>query len=253
MASIIVRQLRGMVLALSFLTTLPVPGLRTIDSAEQGVSLLWYPLVGLLLGWLLTIAAPALPGPWYLQAGLLTLLWVVVTGGLHLDGLADCADAWLGGLGDRERTLELLKDPLCGTMGVLALVFVVLLKLVAVAALLQASAVQNLWLVLLLPRASLLGLFLSTDYVRAGGLGDILAREFSRVAAIAVLCALAMMLWLLLPGQLWLALLLTAVATLLLVRYAARRRLGGFTGDVAGALVEIQEVALLLVLVALVY
>lgn len=253
MGSTIILHLRGIVLALSFLTTLPVPGLRSMGSAVQGVSLLWYPLVGVLLGWLLTIAAPVLPGPWYLQAGLLTLLWVALTGGLHLDGLADCADAWLGGLGDRERTLELLKDPLCGTMGVLALVLVILLKLLAIAALLQASALGYLWLVLVLPRASLLGLFLSTDYVRAGGLGDILARKFSRTTAVVVLCALAAILWLLLPWQIWLTLHLAAVATLLLVRYTARRRLGGFTGDVAGALVELQEVALLLVLVALAY
>ena len=116
MISALQRQGRALLVALQFLTILPVP--RHIRDSENltGASMLWYPGVGLLLGLLLTFVGDMLTLPFYLQAGLLLALWVVLSGGLHLDGFADCVDAWAGGLGDRKRTLQLLTDPLCGSM-----------------------------------------------------------------------------------------------------------------------------------------
>jgi adenosylcobinamide-GDP ribazoletransferase len=242
------RHTRAFLLALQFLTTLPTPKNLTGDTQLQGLSLLWYPAVGLLLGLLLTLACGVLPLPFYLQALLTVTLWIVLTGGLHLDGLADCADAWVGGLGDREKTLRLLQDPLCGSMGVMALITLILLKTLALAAVIQAQQLHWLWAVPLLARVSLLLLFLTTRYVRPQGLGDILAQHFSRAWAVRVLIGIAIVMLFIVPLDVWVAFVMVLVAIFLMVRWAAMRRLGGFTGDIAGAQVELVEVGLLLAL-----
>jgi adenosylcobinamide-GDP ribazoletransferase len=262
--SFVARQVEALQLAVRFLTTLPTlafkppsattptpsatPALQADDAAAQGLSLLWYPAVGLLLGALLTLACNVLPLPFYLQAVLTVALWIALTGGLHLDGVADCADAWVGGLGDRERTLLLLKDPLCGSMGVIALIAVLALKVTALAAVIEIGQVMWLWSVPLLARLSLLLLFLTTRYVREQGLGEVLAQHFSRTWARRVLFIIALALLFILPPDVWGAFLMTVLAIFFLLRWAAMRRLGGFTGDVAGAQVELVEVGLLLVL-----
>lgn len=241
-------QSRALLTALQFLTILPVPAGTLPGDRVQGMSLLWYPAVGLILGVFLACICTALPLPFYLQAMLTVTLWILLTGGLHLDGVADCADAWVGGGGEPEKTLRLLKDPLCGSMAVIALIVVIALKLCALAAVIQAEQAQWLWLVPLLARTSLLCLFLTTRYVREQGLGAVLAQHFPTGAAKVVLAGIATATGLLLPLDLWAASLMTMLAIYLLVRVAAVRRLGGFTGDVAGAQVELVEVGLLLVL-----
>lgn len=234
--------------AVQFLTTLPTPRQMHQDPRVTGLSLLWYPAVGLLLGYILVLCVQLFSLPVYLQAALLLAVWVVLTGGLHLDGVADCADAWAGGLGDREKTLRLLGDPLAGTMAVVSLNIVLLLKWAALVALLQGGQVQWLWLVPAMARLSLLGLFTTTAYIRPGGLGEVLARQFShqwgrRVIAGAIAATLVF-----LPLGLWSVLLLSGLLVFMGIRWATNRRLGGFTGDVAGAQVEIVELGLLLVL-----
>ncbi|MFH4181104.1 adenosylcobinamide-GDP ribazoletransferase, partial [Acinetobacter baumannii] len=72
-------------------------------------------------------------------------LWIWLTGGLHLDGLADTADAWVGGFGDKQRTLQIMKDPSCGPIGVLSLVIICLLKFALVFVLIDQH--QTLFLV----------------------------------------------------------------------------------------------------------
>jgi adenosylcobinamide-GDP ribazoletransferase len=248
MSRFLARQARALLLAVQFLTVIPVPGHANSDESLQGLSLLWYPVVGLLLGVLLALSCTVLPLPYSLQAMLTVTLWIVLTGGLHLDGVADCADAWAGGAGDGEKTLRLLKDPLCGSMGVIALIVVIALKYVSLSAVIDAGQLVWLWTVPLLARTSLLCLFLTTRYVRDQGLGAVLAQHFSAGAAKAVLAVIVVAACMLLPLDLSVALLLATLAIFLLVRAAAMRRLGGFTGDVAGAQVELVEVGLLLVL-----
>ena len=106
---------RSLWVALQFLTRLPLPGMASIEDRERGYSLLWYPLVGLLIGGLLVMLAAVLSDiSLLLRAALVLTAWVAITGALHLDGLADSADAWMGGLGNRERTLAIMNDPYCG-------------------------------------------------------------------------------------------------------------------------------------------
>lgn len=236
-----------LLIALQFLTRLPIrlPGMPV--PRQLGRSLLWYPLVGLLLGGVLLAAAWLLSGVAVpLAAALLLALWVLASGGLHLDGLADTVDAWVGGYGDRERTLALMKDPCCGPMAVAALVLLLLLKFAALWALLEAGAWAALLLAPLLGRVGVLLLLLGTPYVREGGLGSALAAHVPQRAGWRVL--LASVLACLLAG--WAGLLAVAVAAALfvLVRRALLQRLGGTTGDSAGALLELLECGVLVAL-----
>lgn len=240
----------SLLVALQFLTRLPVPLKRWPQEAEIGRSLLWYPFTGALIGVLLIIAAWVLQGlgvaPMVL-AVLLLVLWVALTGGLHLDGLADTADAWAGGAGDRERTLALMKDPRCGSMAVVGLVLLLLAKFAALVTLLQQDSLLFLLLPPLLGRMALLLLFLGTRYVREEGLGSVLARHRPLEQGWSLL--LAWLLPVLLFGIDGLLALLAAALVFVLWRRSLLQRLGGTTGDTAGAMVELVEVAVILVLV----
>lgn len=233
-------------IALQFLSSLPIrlPGMP--EPKELGRSLLFYPLVGLLFGLILWGMNIALAGaPLLLHAALLLAVWVLLSGALHLDGLADSADAWLGGFGDRERTLTIMKDPRSGPIAVVTLVLVLLLKFAALLALIEQGQGAVLLIVPLLGRAALLGLFLTTPYVRAGGLGQALADHLPRTAGWRVL-ALSALGCLLLGGMInGLVALLIAIAVFAWLRQVMIRRLGGSTGDTAGALLELLEMAVL--------
>lgn len=232
-------------IALQFLSSLPVrlPGMP--EPEQLGRSLLFYPVVGLLFGGLLWALDALLFGaPLLLHAALLLMAWVLLSGGLHLDGLADSADAWLGGFGDRERTLLIMKDPRSGPIAVVTLVVVLLLKWAALVALIEQGQALALLIVPMLGRGALLGLFLTTPYVRAGGLGQALADHLPRRSGWQVLSACALGCLLLLG---WAGLWMLVVASLVFIglRRMMLRRLQGCTGDTAGALLELLEVAVL--------
>ncbi|MCW8826756.1 MAG: adenosylcobinamide-GDP ribazoletransferase, partial [Gammaproteobacteria bacterium] len=192
-----------------------------------------------------------------LNAAIITVLWIVLTGGLHVDGLGDSADAWVGGMGDRQRTLDIMKDPYCGPMGVIAIVSVILLKFAALYTVLQQNHLLLLLLIPMVGRAQILLLFLTTPYVREGGMGSVLSTHLPKYSA-WIIWGVVLLLWCLLPGvesppqlqtEMWIGL---AVVMLffILFRRAIMQRIGGTTGDSAGALIELSE-TILLVTIAL--
>ncbi|ALH99983.1 adenosylcobinamide-GDP ribazoletransferase [Pseudomonas sp. FW306-02-F02-AA] len=232
-------------IALQFLSSLPIrlPGMPTPQ--ELGRSLLFYPLVGLLFGGLLWALNGLLLGtPALLHAALLLSVWVMLSGGLHLDGLADSADAWLGGFGDRERTLSIMKDPRSGPIAVVTLVLVLLLKFTALLALIEQHSMAGLILAPLIGRGALLGVFLNTPYVRAGGLGQALADHLPRKTGQQVLL-LSVLACVLIGGWSGVVALVLAALMFFWLRQVMLRRLGGTTGDTAGALLELLETAVL--------
>ncbi|WP_353188230.1 adenosylcobinamide-GDP ribazoletransferase [Pseudomonas sp.] len=229
-------------IALQFLSSLPIrlPGMP--EPQQLGRSLLFYPLVGLLFGLILYALNLLLVGaPMLLHAALLLTVWVLLSGALHLDGLADSADAWLGGFGDRERTLTIMKDPRSGPIAVVTLVLVLLLKFAALLALIEQGHTLALIIVPVLGRAALLGLFLTTPYVRAGGLGQALADHLPRKAGWWVL-GLSALGCVLITGF---GAVLISLVGLVWLRRLMMRRLGGTTGDTAGALLELLEMGVL--------
>lgn len=233
-------MLKPLLFAFGFLTRFPVPASVFGDGRAQARSLAYYPLVGAVIGtmlvgvaWLLRDAPPVLAG------ALLLAMWVAATGAMHLDGLADSADAWVGGLGDRERTLAIMKDPRSGPMAVSVVVLLLLLKFAALASL-PPHAWGGLLLAPLLARAALTLAFLSTPYARAVGMGTGLLHAPRGPCLVAVLAAAAVPFAFGAAGVLVLA---VAVLVFVLWRRACMQRLGGFTGDTAGALAELVEAA----------
>lgn len=235
-------------IALQFLTTFPIQ-LKGMPSKQQnGQSLLFYPLIGLMIGAILFAIVTLLHAlPVILLSSLILVVWIWLTGGLHLDGLADTADAWVGGFGDKERTLKIMKDPSCGPTGVLSLIILCLIKWSALYVLLEKQLYSALILFPILGRLAPLFLFLTTRYVREKGLGSSIAEFIPKTSAVIVfavcLVASAYFAWV---G------ILTAIifiGTLIYLRYKFIQRIGGITGDTVGASIEICEAVSVLGLV----
>ena len=227
--------------ALAFLTRLPIR--RSFDAEAVGRAALFFPLVGAGIGLLQLgvhrLLKPHLPA--LVVAVLVVALSAWVTRGLHLDGLADFADG-LGGGATREEALRILRDPAVGAFGVIALVLVLALKIASVAALPSGEA---LVLASALSRWSALPLGYFLPYAREGsGLGAAMAsgaRRFELVGATLLAAALSLVFPMRFGLLSWGFVLLSSVV----IGYIAHRRLGGMTGDVLGANVEIAEASVL--------
>lgn len=237
--------MRGFWLALGFLTRLPTPRLGAVDADGMARAAVWFPAVGLVVGVL--IAAAAWAGtrvdPW-LGALLALVAWIGVTGGLHLDGLADLADALGAAHRDRERLLAVLADPHLGAFGAIVLMLQLLAK--AVLLMLACKLGVSAWALVLLPAWARLGAFWWSQSLPPlkPGLGQSFAWVEGRGTALA---------WLLL--LLAMAGFAPALAAMPLVLFGWRlflsARLGGMTGDCLGAGIEVTEVVgLLLVCLA---
>jgi adenosylcobinamide-GDP ribazoletransferase len=237
-----VRRLLG---ALAFLTILPVP--LAFDAADVGRAMLAFPLVGALLGGGAALLARGLSTlPPAVIAVLLVAYGALVTGALHLDGLADSADG-LGGGRTREDVLRIMKDHSIGAFGAVALVILLSLKMACL------SSLSGDWRVLIL--APMLARWASVPLLRAlpaartDGLGRSLGEHVGAVEIVgATLLALS--------GAWWLAEwrgLICAGAVVLsstLGGAVCWRRIGGITGDTLGANTELSEALVYLVWLA---
>jgi len=236
--------MRGLILATQFLTRLPTPQIADFRPEDLSRSAIWFPFVGLLVGagvlaatWLGTQLDP------WLGALLGLLVWAWITGGLHLDGLADLADGLGAAHREPARLLAVMRDPHLGAFGVLALVLQLIFKLV----LLMLIAREGVWLALLLiPAWARLGPLIWTRYVPPleAGLGERFA--WSVATRDMILWGLALLLVSIDMPALWLAPLLLGAWTWFL-----RKRIGGMSGDMLGAGIEITETAMLLLVLGI--
>jgi adenosylcobinamide-GDP ribazoletransferase len=257
--------------AMAFLTRIPAVNLsKALKSNHQKIaqgSLYFYPLVGMIIGSLMLAVyfvcvwqvSNSYPLPFsgfdsasLVIAALMLVIWCLVTGGLHLDGLADAADAWVGGYGDKQRTLDIMKDPTIGPMGAMLVVVVLLLKFSALVVVVdKAQGFYLIGAVLAVPmlaRFSILPLFYFTPYVRDKGLGSNLKQSISPIVFMVV-TVVSLMLTVVFLQQKSIFILILAAAILLWVRNIMMQRIGGTTGDTAGAMIEVQEALLLCALV----
>lgn len=234
--------MKGFIIALQFLTRLPLPAI-VVDDAVFARSMRWFPAVGLVIGAL--VAGSAWTGALVdhrLGALAALAVWVGVTGALHLDGLSDLADA-MGAAHkakghDRERLLAVLADPHVGSFGVVAIVLQLLGKLVLLDMLVEAHAFAPLVLV---PFAARIGPLVWTIWLVPLHQG-LAARFRSAISPVDLLiwaAALAASSWFV-P-----ALLVTPVL-LLCWGWQVRRTIGGISGDGHGAGIELSETGLLL-------
>lgn len=236
--------MRAFLTAVQFLTCMPVPRRAAPSAEERGRSVLYYPAVGLVIGMLLVATAFVVGAEPALGAALLLLVWVSLSGGLHLDGFADTADAWVGGYGDRDKTLAIMKDPRRGSAAIVAVVLLLLLKYSALMVLLRAGEWSALLFAPVIARAALVFLFLTTSYARPDGIGASHATHLPRRAALVVLIGTLVAVALFDYGMI--VPLLVAAAIAVGLRQMVRCRLGGSTGDTLGASCEIVEATVLL-------
>jgi adenosylcobinamide-GDP ribazoletransferase len=245
-----VRIVRPPAAALAFLTLLPL-GRLEIGERDVARGALLFPVVGALVG-----AGVALVGMGledvvtpFLAAGVAVAFEAVVTGGIHLDALADASD----GLGARNRrhALEIMGEGSVGAFGAVSLVVDLLLKTGAIAVLLAADdTLLVLAAAMALGRAAPLVLAWALPYARSGeGSGRILTDRTPSWSLGGGL-ALALVLATALLGLRAAALLAGAAVATLLVAVTARRRLGGVTGDVLGAGIELATTGSLLAAMA---
>jgi adenosylcobinamide-GDP ribazoletransferase len=236
--------MRAVVTAFAFLTRLPVRPAAPSD-ADLGRSVTFFPLVGLVLGLLLTAVAFLLGGRLAptVTAVLLVALLGAATGGLHLDGLADVFDGVGGGQGDRARTLEIMRDSRVGAHGAAALVLLLLAKVLALAHLLERRDLSAVLTFPAIARWAAAPAIALVPYARPEGLGRAFsgqagAWQVAGATLIAAPIALASGGRLLPPSA-------AALVTVALLALWLTRRLGGMTGDAYGAAIEMAEVAFL--------
>ena len=245
-----------LIVALQFLTRLPVGALRDPNPRQLGLSLLYYPLVGALIGaalWVIAWLGAGLAG-----AALAALLLVVLTmasGALHLEGLADSSDGWAASHGNPQRALDVMRDPHCGPLALTVVAVVVVCKFAALYALVVSEALNAvpvgaphgaLIAAPMLGRAAVIALYAATPYVRRGGIGEQLAHNLPKqyTAPVLFVCGLATLL--LCGAVTGLALLALAAAAWYGARRLMVRIIGGATGDTTGATIELVETAVLL-------
>lgn len=237
---------RGLITAFMFLTRLPMPKLDNYQAEDAGKALALFPVVGLVIGLFLCVLY-LLPLPALALAALLLTFWVFITGGLHIDGLADSADGWLGGLNDQARSLEIMKDPVCGSAAVMSVGCLLIVKFAAIATLIEQQQLIPLLLTPMIGRCVPPLLFLSTDYVSKNGLAAAFIEHADR-KTLNIVLLISGLLTLLFSGFFNSFILLFVLSSVL---YALRKlmisRLGGNTGDTTGASVEIIEACTLLV------
>ncbi|MDR3271565.1 MAG: adenosylcobinamide-GDP ribazoletransferase [Peptococcaceae bacterium] len=239
------RLIRRFFIALTFLTRLPTPLPERVQEAEFTHSQQFYPLIGLLLGGLLFLAACA--GSFFLPpivlAGLLLAWEIFLSGGLHLDGFMDSMDGLLSSR-ERQCMLDIMKDSHVGAHACICLCALLLLKFSLLASL-SSGAYGILILFPAIARWVVLLAITRYPYARVSGLG----KNFHAASRRILLCIQGL---LLLTGAFWISgwagvsgFCAAVVFTLFFAAYA-NRQLNGLTGDIYGAIIEISEVACLL-------
>ncbi|QZY30897.1 adenosylcobinamide-GDP ribazoletransferase [Nocardioides coralli] len=231
-------------LAVGTLTVLPVAPPRSLDGARPGVAMVLAPVAVLPLA-VVTGAAvwlgDALQAPPLLTAAVAVSLLGLGSGGLHLDGLADTADG-LSVPGDRERRLTVMRTGDVGPVGAATLVLVLLVQVAALAGVVSAyggRAALTAGLAVVVSRASLAAACVrGVPAARAGGLGSAVAGAVPRTAAVGVVAVVGAAAVLVDGGHGVVGVVLAA-ALAGVVLHRARARVGGVTGDVLGACVEL--------------
>lgn len=233
--------------AMAFLTVLPVATSEGAPGERLGRA--YFPAIGAVVGLLsagVFAFLDAFTTP-LLAAVAATATLALLTGALHLDGLADSADGLFGG-GDVARRLEVMRDPRLGSFGTVALVLVLVGEIAAIASMSPGRAAAALVIAGALSRLAMLFVITLVPYVRASGLGvaagDSSHRGFDLALGSAFAAAACLLDW----RRALLAVCLVAVTALAVV-VLARRRLGGATGDVYGATAELSMLAALIAFV----
>ncbi|MFH1805847.1 MAG: adenosylcobinamide-GDP ribazoletransferase [Pseudomonadota bacterium] len=235
--------------ALTLLSRVPVAGRGDFRPQMIARSVWCWPLVGLFLAGIAIVPATlaALAGlPSMIVAIIASLVLVLVSGAMHEDGMADCADGFGGGA-DRDGKLAIMRDSRIGSYGVVALIFVFALRLVLLGAAADAGAAAVILVVAAMgSRAAMPVVMMWLDPARPDGLGRSAGRP--GIKSVAAGLGITALLTLILAGV-WgmLAVLVALIVAAAVMGGVARQQIGGHTGDVLGATQIVAEIFILLV------
>ena len=233
--------MRNLISALQFMTLLPLGKLKSFDPPKM---VHWFPLVGAFLGVLLALFDSVVSRLWTppVTALLDVILFAVLTGAFHLDGLGDTADGLLNP-GSRDQALEIMKDSRIGTMGLVAILFGLALKWGGIAGLDFHRPI----LLIMIPayaRAGILFAMRVLPYGRSNGTGKPFFDQkltLKHFWGLVLPVGLSLILG---PNAIWLNLSFAIIIAGIILFY--KRRLGVITGDMLGAMIEIIEAGLFL-------
>jgi adenosylcobinamide-GDP ribazoletransferase len=235
--------MKSLFASIQFLTICPFPAGFQFGEKELRQSVVFFPIVGLLLGGALSISARGLGWlfPPLLASATTVILMLAVSGCFHMDGLADTADGFLSSR-PKERILEIMRDSRTGPMGVIAVICVVVLKVAALVSVPKQLYWGTVFLMPLAGRCAIVLAIAALPYARPqGGLASAFGRPRWRSLTLSLLLLFA-------AG--WLALRIIGLAAVgsailitLLFSMQCNRKIGGFTGDTLGAACEIAELA----------
>ena len=232
---------KGFALAISMLTTLPFFKVHDFFRGINGYAVMFYPLIGFIIGSILVLIHQLL-FPYLASFHLGIIIFsalVVLTGGLHLDGFSDTVD---GLYVNKEKALEVMKDPHNGGMGMIFSGVFLILKASSVAYFIHdfSSEIYLLPLVLMLARFNAVISIYLYPYISKVGMGTLAKEEFNLNKFIFTLVyVLSLGMWVS-----WI-LVFTSLIVLAIVKFVFVRRYGGFTGDIYGFLIEVTELVLL--------
>lgn len=238
---------------LSFISRLPVPARwsQGLDFEHYSRGIVMFPLIGVVLGGLTGLVFMALQ-PWCgipLAALFAVLALALLTGGFHLDGLADTCDGIFSAR-RRERMLEIMRDSRLGTHGGLALIFVLLAKVLVVSelALRGTPMLAALAAACVAGRGTAILLMYRHRYAREEGLGNVFIGKVNGRQTCVTLGLAAILAAVLLPGMRGVAALGVTIVAIFILGQLLKRTLGGQTGDTLGAAIELGELIFLLAL-----
>lgn len=240
--------MKNFLLALQFLTIIPVR-IKQVNEKEIVNSTIYFPLVGLLLGLILTGANEFLYflgfEKFFINI-IIVILLVFLTGGIHLDGLADTSDAFLSRR-NKEEMLNIMRDSRIGAMGVLSLISIILLKITFISSISMSLKAISLILMCVLSRWSLvLSMFLFSYAREEGKAKTFIQGSNLKVFIFSTIFTLSCVF---IVYKVWGLLIMAIIA---LVSYilgkVVTNKIGGITGDTLGATNEIVEIAILFII-----
>src|SRR6266851_2811650 len=244
-------MIRRFIVAVQFLTRLPVPRSLNSSGTDIGKAAAFFPLVGLIVGGGAALVFVGLQRILPLPASVFCsiVFAAFITNGFHEDGLADSFDGFGGGW-TRDRVLEIMRDSRIGTYGTLALIFVIFGKLIFLSSLPPSQIWRWLIVAHTAGRWTTLPLCAWLPYARAEGQGKLVAKQVGVLEIITGTVTLFLVL-LLIPWRAALATLFVTTLVTLLSGLYFRARLEGITGDCLGASNQLTEVGLYLTAVVL--
>lgn len=234
---------RSIAAAFSFLTVIPVPQAWTKDEKCFASSIHWFPVIGLFIGllsWLLACSLPMLL-PSQPTAFIIVMFPALISGGLHLDGLADTADAFFSSR-TKGRMLEIMHDSNIGAMGVLALVFAIGLKFAIIISLPLHLVVTGALLAPMIGRCAFAAMIVQIPYAREDGLGGIYWSRKPILLLLPTILVIGLPI-MILGVEAGICLASVPILTAILFSMHCRRKIDGGTGDTLGALCELTSLS----------